>query len=80
MTPDEAVAGLTNRIMRQVWNERELTDVLALFDAVAATAKADETRRCAEHAKSMFGHPPLARQVANAFLRSGGLEVEDEEG
>lgn len=86
MTPEEAVAGLTNRIMRQVWNERELTDVLAIFDAVAATAKANETRRSAARCEALrarcVGTVALNTAAACAkcrddILRSGGLEVDE---
>lgn len=81
MTPEDAVVKLTERIMRMVWTERELADVLGFFDSVKTTAKADETRRCAARVKGTampVEHDIAAvlENLADDLLHTGGLEVE----
>ena len=50
-----------------------------LFNAVAATAKATETRRCAARVRNA-SEVAFNEHIANDLLTTGGLEVEEPDG
>lgn len=77
MTPEEAVKQLTERL-----TTGRLETVKKLIDACVATAKADETRRCAARVKRRSNATcdtliiAFGKGLANDILVTGGLDPE----
>lgn len=72
MTPDEAVAHLVKSGVIKWAHGRDA--VRPVVEAVATTAKADETRRCAARARS-YTTLQWGNTIADDLLHTGGLKV-----
>lgn len=82
MTPDEAV----DMLVRTGVTRNDRAGLRSLFEKVAATAKEDETRRCAARVKIWAARQSgtskawlrsITKELCNDMLITGGLAVEE---